>query len=536
MANQAQDHPTLLEDTDHKQVGRLYILFGFGFMILGGLAGFLMRAQLARPGSGQPAAEYARSFSLHVTVLAVLALPAIWAGLASHLVPLQIGANRVAFPRLLATSLWVHVAGGGLMLASYAMEGLGVLGPSLPAAVNLSGEASTADQLWVTGAGVVALASLAVALTLAATVVTLRAPAVRLSNLPLFSWAVLATAVVSIVSIPVHLAGLTILYIDRHFAGELFRAAGSDDVWRHSIWLLGRPEIFLLTVPGLGVAAAVVAGHARRPLLGEDGIRGAIAAAAVFSLAVWAAGSAAAVSLAAPTFSPVTVFAALIPLTMIPAWIGTLVLGRPRLHPSLGFVAGAAAVAGLAALNGVASLVVDGEGGAWSTGYLHSGFFVPPLLLACAGFWHWAPKLWGRTFSAGAGWLAALLLTGGSVVQSGASFIAGYQGAANRTAEAGSEALNRLAAGGAALTLLGLALVVIEIARATLSGPERGLANDPWGETAGLEWTVASPPERRNFDSPPGAEPVEVPAEANDAAADDGDAVAAEPEPVGAPS
>ena len=536
MANQAQDHPTLLEDTDHKQVGRLYILFGFGFMVLGGLAGFLMRAQLARPDAEQPVAEYARSFSLHVTVLAVLALPAIWAGLASHLVPLQIGANRVAFPRLLATSLWVHVAGGGLMLASYAMEGLGVLGPSLPAAVNLSGTASTADQLWVTGAGVIALASLAVAVTLAATVVTLRAPAVRLANLPLFSWTILVTAAVSILSIPVHVAGLTILYIDRHFGGELFATAGSDDVWRHSIWLLGRPEIFLLTLPGLGVAAAVVAGHARRPLLGEDGIRGAIAAAGVLSLAVWAAGSAAAVSLTAPTFSPLTILAAVIPLTMIPAWAGTLVLGRPRLHPALGFVAGAVAVAGPAALNGVASLVVDGEGGAWSTGYLHAGFFVPPLLLACAALWHWAPKLWGRKFGNGSGWLAALLLTGGSVVQSGASFIAGYQGAANRTAEAGSEALNRLAAAGAALTLLGLAIVIFEIARATFSGPERALADDPWGESQGLEWTIASPPPRRNFESAPGAEPVVVTAEPDEATADDSDQSSAEPEPVGATS
>ncbi|MDQ3937595.1 MAG: cbb3-type cytochrome c oxidase subunit I, partial [Chloroflexota bacterium] len=220
-------------------------------MIVGGLAGFVMRIGLAQPGAPQ-VDEYARSFSLHVTVLAVLALPAIWAGLATHLVPLQIGANRLAFPRLHATSLWVLVAGGGLMIASYGMEGLGILGPSIPLAVNLTGTASTADQLWITGAGLVGLATLAVAISLLTTIVTLRAPAIRLARLPLFSWSVLATAAVSLISIPVHLAGLTILYVDRHFGGELFGAAGSDDVWRHTVWLLGRPEIFLLTLPGLG--------------------------------------------------------------------------------------------------------------------------------------------------------------------------------------------------------------------------------------------------------------------------------------------
>lgn len=533
MAINDDEQPSVLEDNDHKRVGRLFILFGFVFMIVGGLAGFVMRIGLARPGAGQ-ADEYARSFSLHVTVLAVLALPAIWAGLATHLVPLQIGANRVAFPRLHAASLWVFVAGAGLMIASYGMEGLGILGPSLPLPVNLTGTASTADQLWVTGAGLVAVATLAVAISLLTTIVTLRAPAIRLARLPLFSWAVLVTAAVSLISIPVHLAGLTILYVDRHFGGELFGAGGSDDVWRHMVWLLGRPEIFLLTLPGLGVAAAVCSSHARRPLLGEEGIRGAIAAAGLLSLAVWAAGSAATFSLFAPTFSPIATAAAVVPLTMIPAWAGTLALGRPRLHPSLGFVAGAVAVAGLAALNAAIALVVGVEGGAWSTGYLHAGFFVPPLLLACAALWHWAPKLWGRQFGIAAGWFAALLLTGGSVVQSGASFIAGHQGAANRTADAGSVALNRLAAAGAALTLLGLALVILEIARASLAGPDRDLADDPWGESEGLEWTVSSPPARRNFDTLPGAPLAVSPTTdlSEDGAPDPVDA--AEPEPVGA--
>lgn len=534
MASHPDEQRSVLEDNDHKRVGRLYVIFGFAFIVVGGLAGLAMRMGLAQPDGGR-ADEYARSFSLHVTVLAVLALPAIWAGLATHLVPLQIGANRVAFPRLHATSLWVHLAGGALVLASYGMDGLGILGPSLPQPVNLTGAASTADQLWVTGTGLVAVAGLALAISLLTTIVTLRAPAVRLARLPLFSWSVLAAAAVSLVSIPVHLAGLTILYVDRHFGGEFFASPGSDDVWRHTVWLLGRPEIFLLTLPGLGVAAAVCSSHARRPLLGEEGIRGAIAGAGLLSLAVWAAGSAATASLFAPTFSPIATAAAVIPLTMVPAWAGTLALGRPRLHPSLGFVAGAVALAGLAALNAVVALVVDVDGGAWSTGYLHAGFFMPPLLLASAALWHWAPKLWGRRFGSAPGWLAALLLTGGSVVLSGASFIAGYQGAANRSADGGNAALDRLAAAGAVLTLLGLALVILEVARAAMAGPERDLADDPWGESEGLEWTVASPPPRRNFETLPGAS-LAVAAGPGAAAEDGGTETAAEPapEPVGA--
>lgn len=529
-----REEPVSIEDLDHKRIGRLYIAVGFAFLVIGGLAGMLMRGELAEPGAGFIAEQYGRVFSLHVTVLAVLALPAIWTGLATHLVPLQIGANRVAFPRLHASSLWIHVAGGALILAAYSMDGLAVVGTSFATAVNLTGAASTADELWVTGAGLVALGALAATVSILTTLVTLRAPAVRLANLPLFSWAALVTAAVSLISIPVHLAGLTILYIDRHFGGELFAAPGGDEVWRHTVWLFGRPEIFLLTIPGLGVAAAVAAGHGRRPLLGEAGIRGALAAAGVFSVGAWAAGPSAADAITVPTFSLLTAAAALAMLSMVPAWAGTLALGRPRFHPALGFVFGAVALGGLAALNAGVAAVVGVTGGAWSTAYLHTGFFLPPVLLASAGLWHWAPKLWGRRLGAASGWIAALLVTGGAALQGGAGFLAGYQGAANRTIEAGSVILNRVAGLGGLLALLGIGLVVFEITRAMSGGPERALADDPWGESEGLEWTVASPPPRRNFDSPPGTEPA-IPV-AGSAADDVSTSDPGEPdrEPVGA--
>lgn len=520
--------PTLLEDTDHKRIGRLFIGFGLAFLAAGGLAGLLMRAEQAEPGAGFLADQYGRSFSLHVTVLAVLALPALWTGLATHLVPLQIGANRLAFPRLQASALWSHVAGGALVLGAYLMDGFTIAGPSFGIPVDVAGTASTADQLWVTGSLVVAVAALASAVNLLTTLVTLRAPAISIARLPLFSWAVLSTAAVSLISIPAHMAGLTLLYVDRHFGGELFQAAGGDDAWRHFLWLLGRPEIFLLTVPGLGVAAAVAAGHGRRSLLGEPAVRGAIVAVSVLSLGVWAAGSAAPASLTSPTFSVLTSLTALIPFAVVPAFLATLALGRPRFHPSLGFLAGAIALHGLALVNAGIAGIVGVTGGAWSTGYQHAGFLFPPLLFVGAALWHWAPKLWGRRLGTGAGWLVALGLMGGGLIQSGANFIAGYQGEANRSIEAGNLALSRLAGLGAALTILAFALLVLEVARAAFAKPDRDLEPDAWGEVEGLEWTVASPPARRNFESLPGAAIVEI------EEADSSTGSTADAEPMGA--
>lgn len=503
--DERRSEPTLLEDTDHKRVGRLFIGFGLAFLTAGGLAGLAMRAEQAEPGAGFLADQYGRSFSLHVTVLAVLALPALWTGLATHLVPLQIGANRLAFPRLQASALWGHVAGGSLVLGAYLMEGFSLAGPSFGIPVDIAGTASVADQLWVTGSMVVALAALASAINLLTTLVTLRSPAVSLARLPLFSWSVLATAAVSLISIPAHLGGLILLYVDRHFGGEVFQAAGGDDAWRHFIWLLGRPEIFLLTVPGLGVAAAVAVGHGRRGLLGEPAVRGGIVAVSVLSLSAWAAGSAAPASMTSPTFSVATSLTALIPFAIVPAFLGTFALGRPRLHPSVGFLAGAVALHGLALLNAGIAGLVGVTGGAWATGYQHAGFLFPPLLFIGAALWHWAPKLWGRRLGTGTGWLVALGLMGGGVVQAGANFLAGYQGASNRSIEAGSLGLSRLAALGALLTIGAFALLVLEVARAAFAKPDRELAPDAWGDGEGLEWTVASPPPRRNFESLPGA-------------------------------
>ncbi len=501
--------PTPLDDTDHKRVGRHFIYVGLLFLTAGGLAGMLMRAELAEPGAGFLADDYARSFSLHVTVLAALALPALWTGLATYLIPLQIGANRLAFPRLQASALWMHLAGGGLVVVSHVMEGFSLLGPSFAEPINVAGEASTADQLWITGSAVVAIAALASAVNLLVTLVSLRSPAVRLARLPLFSWAILATSAVSLLSIAVHLGGLVLLYIDRHFGGDMFQAIGGDDVWRHSLWLFGRPEIFLLTVPGLGVAAAVAVGHGRRKLLGEPAVRGGLLAVSVLSVGAWAAGSSAASSLTAPTYSAITALVALIPFALVPAIAGTVALGRPRFHPSLGFVVGAIALHGLAILNAGIAAVVGVTGSAWSTGYQHAGFLLPPVLLAGAGIWHWAPKIWGRKLSPAAGWLAALGLMGGGAPQSGASFLAGYQGEAHRSLDSGNVALGRLAGLGAALTILAFAVLVLEVARAAFAKPARDLDDDAWGDGDGLEWTIASPPLRRNFESLPGAVVIE---------------------------
>ncbi|HUQ40424.1 MAG TPA: cbb3-type cytochrome c oxidase subunit I [Acidimicrobiales bacterium] len=510
-----------LDSTDHKRVGLLYVYAALGFLVIGGVAGFLLRAELAETGNQFLGDDYGRTFSLHATVLGVLCLPALWVGISSHLVPLQIGASRVAFPRALASSFWLYLTGGVLLIGTYANDGLRIAGVTVsapPAAPK--GGAAAANTLWVTALGMVGVASLIAAVVLVTTVATLRAPGMRFERLPLFTWATFASGLVVILATPVLLAGLLVAYLDVHFGSRLFVSDGGPALWQHTVWLFGRPEAFLLLLPGLGVACEVVATHARRPLLGFAAARAALLAFAALSLLAWASGPSAVRAIAPPTSTVATALAALPLGVLVLAWLGTLAKGRPRIHSSLLFVAGAVVLLGFAALNAAIAAVVSVHGTAWSNGFLHAALFSPPLLLAAAALHHWAPKLWGRQLPGGAAALTALLLTLGSLVHSGAAFLLGYDGQPWHAAEGDGDAftnLNRLASLGGALTVLGVILLIVSVARVAGASDTDDAADDP-DTVSGLtlEWAAPSPPPPHNFDEVPvvrSAEPLsEVPA------------------------
>ena len=496
-----------LDATDHKRVGVLFLYAALAFLIVGGAGGMLLRGELAGEGVQLLEGDYGRTFSLHATVLTLLFLPPFWSGLSTFLVPLQIGSNRVAFPRLIATAFWLYAAGGILLLATYAMEGLSAVGFTVSTAVASPPDgASTADDLWLASVALVAIAAFLVAVTLVVTVARLRAVGLVFSRLPLFTWSAFGTALVLVLSTPVFLGGLLLLYIDQHYGGEFFATNGSAVVWQHTLWLFGRPEAYLLVLPGLGAACEIVATHARRPLLSFTVARTALLAVAGLSVTAWAAGTKVADALVVPTYSPLTALVA-VPLALLAAvWAGTLATGRPRLHPSLLLVAGALLLFGLAALNAAIAAVVEVHGTAWTTGFLHATVFAPPLLLAVASLYHWAPKLWGRHLSAGTGALVALLLLGGSVLDAGASFLLGYSGADwhvdDLSGGSGWLALSRLGTTGGILLVVGLLLLVVEVIRAAARGADPGVGADPFGGFT-LEWATSSPPPARNFDALP---------------------------------
>lgn len=500
---------SLLATSDHKRLGLAYVAGALVFLLVGGGVGLVLRGELVSEGTQLVGGNYLRLFGLHATVSTLLVIGPAWVGLALHIVPLQIGAGRVAFPRLAAFALWTFLLGGLLTVVAYIVgppAGAGLAaGVPLPAVPD--GAARDATALLLAGVALVALAMVLAAITLAVTILMLRTPGMTLRRLPMFAWATLATSLVTVLATPVFLAGLVLVYLDQRFGGTLFSGIDRGQaIWQHTVWLFGRPEIYLLLLPGLGAACDIVATHARRPLRGEGAARAGLTWFALLSLGAWAAGRSVADALVLPTYSVLTSLVVVPVGLVLLVCLATAAKGRIRMHVSLLFVAGAVLLLGFGALHALVAGAVGVDGAAWTTGHLHTVAFGPPFLLLVASLFHWAPKLFGRALADAAGRLGFLALFGGFLLMGLGGYLSGYDGAPARVGDfpftGNGTTFGALAAVGGVLVVVGVVVVGAEVLRA---GAQIGLsrsAADPYGGLT-LEWATASPPPPHSFDAVP---------------------------------
>jgi heme/copper-type cytochrome/quinol oxidase subunit 1 len=502
-----------LTTADHKRVGLLYLFFSLLFLLVGGAAGAILKTELTGEGVQIVGDNFSRLFNEHATVSTFLFLAPAWVGLAAYLVPLQIGASRVAFPRALAFSLWTFVCGGALVIVSYMVgpPGGGRFGSlglsnSLPMAARRGGGGAATD-LWVMGLLVLSLSALVAATTLAVTILKLRVPGLTLRRTPMFSTATLVTSIGIIMATPVFVAGLVLLYIDQHYGGRLFLPSteGYQVVWQHTLWLFGRPEVFLLSLPALGAACDIVATHARRGFLDDRPLRAAIGLFGLLSFGAWWLPDNAGRALVLP--NPPVLNAVLgVPVGIIVlVLLGTLVKGRLKAHVSLLFVAGYVLLLGFGAINGIIAGLAGVDGKAWTEGHLHVVIFGGPTLLVAGAVYHWAPKLFGRQLSAATGGAVFLLLFGGFLLMGLGDYLLGYNGAPAHVNDfpPGEDwgTYATLGTVGGYLLTAGALLFTLDVMRAAGSKTKDASA-DPY-EGLTLEWAAASPPPPHNFDAVP---------------------------------
>jgi cytochrome c oxidase subunit 1 len=502
-----------LDTSDHKRLGLLFIYASLLFLVIAGAVGLVVGAKQVSPSLNLAQDRWLRLYSIHTMASVLLFLTALWIGLATYVVPLQIGSGRLATPRIAATGLWLYLVGGSLFFTSYIIgqvNGQGIIQPH-PIA-HVPGGVDTATNLWIVSMALIAIGFLFVSASLFTTVAMLRTDGMTLLRAPAFSWATMVASAITLLSTPVFLAGLLLVYLDQHFGGSLFdlpATPASSPVWQHLVWLYGRPDVFLLTLVALGAASDIVATHAHRPLLDHRAVLAALGLFGVLSLTVFALGDSVTNAVIVPTYAVGTSLVVLPLGVTVLMWLGTLAKGRPRFHVSLLFVAGAILlwIAGAANAVGAAAKGVPGYRGnsAWIAGNVHVVVFGAPTLLAVGALYHWAPKIWGRRLNGFLGGLVFLALFAGLLASGLAYYFLGYNGAQLGQLDqitSYQKGLYGLAEAGGAVTVLGVLILVVDLVASI--GRRRGaVAGDDPYEGLTLEWATSSPPPRHGFDNVP---------------------------------
>ncbi len=502
-----------LTTTDHKKIGIMYIVATMAFFVAAGVLAMLIRAQLAVPENTLIGAHlYNQIFTLHGTAMIFFVIAPFGIGLANYLVPLQVGAPDMAFPRLNAIGLWLFIFGGVAVFAGLAnYGGAAATGWTAYAPLSELAQGTGAGQdLWFAGLLMASVSTILTAINLMVTVVLLRAPGMTMWRLPIFTWEMLATAVLILMAFPSLAAVFAMVLIDRHLGGHFFDAAygGNPILYQHLFWFFGHPEVYVMILPYFGIVTEIVATFSRKPVFGYVGLVIAAFAIAGLSLGVWAHHMFTTGAVSNPFFSAVSFLIAVPTGVKFVNWIGTMWKGSIELSTPMLFAIGFMLNFLIGGITGVmvASPPLDYEA--------HDTYFVVQhfhytigggsLFALFAALFFWFPKIFGICLNERLGkWCFAFTFAGFNVTFIPMAFM-GLEGMARRVytyPPVGHLAqLNAIASVGTAIMAVGVALFFVNV---LVSAAKRHPAPaNPWGGYS-LEWLTTSPPPEFNFESIP---------------------------------
>lgn len=505
---------------DHKRIGLMYLGAILSFFFVGGLFAILIRLELLYPaGKFLTDDQYNRVFTLHGAIMIFLFLiPSIPAAMGNFVLPLQLGAKDVAFPRLNLASFYIYVFGAICLVLSIVAGGLDT-GWTFYTPYSTSFTTYPNAMLYATfGAFVLGFSSILTGLNFIVTIHKMRAPGMTWRKMPLFLWAVYATSLIQLLATPVLAITLLLLLFERAFQIGIFDPAlGGDPVlFQHFFWFYSHPAVYIMVLPGFGVISEVIATHSRKRIFGYIPIAVSSVAIALIGFLVWGhhmyvSGQS---SLSSVIFSFLT-FAIAVPTAIkVFSWVATMYGGSirfttPMVH-GLSFIF-LFVIGGLTGLF-LATLATDV--------HLHDTYFVVAhfhyvmvggtLVAFLAGLHHWWPKMFGKQYNEFWGRISAILIFLGFNVTFFVQFLMGSKGMPRRyhtyskmSAEMVRDLqwMHSLSTFGSWILLAGLLIALFYLGHSLLFG-KKDVPPNPWNAKS-LEWEAQSPPTVHNFETDP---------------------------------
>jgi len=499
-----------LSTVDHKRIGVLYMLTGLFFFVVGGVEALFIRLQLAVPNNHFLHPDtFNQLFTMHgTTMIFLVAMPALF-GFVNYVLPLQIGARDMAFPRLNAFGFWCQPMGGILLHFSVLAGGAPAVGWFSYAPLSETPYSSSPGvDYWAIALFVLGLGTISFAVNTIATVISCRGPGMTMRRLPLFTWMNFVNSFLILIALPVLNAGLAMILIDRQLNGHFFLPfrGGSAVLWQHIFWAFGHPEVYIVVLPAFGMISEMIPVFSRKPIFGYEFVAASTVAIVVLSSLVWGhhmftVGMGRAMDL----FFIITSMLIAIPTGVkVLNWSATMVGGRIRFDVPMLFCIAFLIQFLLAGLTGIshASAALD-----WQTKnsyYLVAHFhfvFVGAIVFAMLGALpYWFPKMSGRMMSESLGrwtfWLWVIGFNMTFIIQ----HVLGLYGMPRRIFTypdiPGWGWMNMVSTIGVFFMSAGSLVLVWNIAHSFFRGKVAG--DNPWNAWT-LEWATTSPPPHENF-------------------------------------
>ncbi|MCF6474069.1 cytochrome c oxidase subunit I [Nonomuraea sp. MG754425] len=505
-----------LSTTDHKVVGYLYLSTSFVFFSLAGLMAMVIRAELLAPGLQVVTREqFNQLFSIHGTIMLLLFATPLFAGFANFVMPLQIGAPDVAFPRLNMVGYWLFLFGGLIVISGFLVPGgaapFGWTAYTPLSTLEFTPSPGIGADLWVMGLALSGLGTILASVNFITTIICMRAPGMTMFRMPIFTWNTLLTSMMVLLAFPVLAAALLVLESDRKLGTHVFDAAGGGAMlWQHLFWFFGHPEVYIIALPFFGIVTEVIPVFSRKPLFGYLGMIGATIAIAGLSMTVWAHHMFVTGQVLLPFFSLMTFLIAVPTGVKFFNWTGTMWRGHLSFETPMLFSVGFLVTFLLGGLTGIilASPPLDFHisDTYFVVAHFHYTVFGTVVFAMFAGFYFWWPKMTGRILDDRLGklhfWTLFIGFHTTFLIQHWLGMLGFPRRYADYSPADGFTTLNAISSSGAFLLGASTLAFLYNIYRTHRHAPEV-ILDDPWGFGNSLEWATSCPPPRHNFTSLP---------------------------------